>query len=434
MDNAHSNKIGSHGGTIIKIKEGFVEVSIFEANTPPCFRLYFFDANNNRSPIIPNISLETIRPDGVTQIFHCNQIDNYLESFEHIPEPHEFKLHLTINKKIYNVSFTEDEHHHEGHSHHHENGTGILGWIKGKYAHSHNAVDKIDNTMESNERGIQALKISLAGLGATALLQLIVVMISGSVSLLADTIHNFADCATSIPLWIAFALTKRGASRKFTYGYGKTEDIAGIVIILIIFLSACFAAYETIMKFLHPTPMNHIPWVIVAAIIGFIGNELVAIYRIKIGKEIGSVALVADGQHARIDGFTSLAVLLGAIGAWFGFPIIDPIVGMFITLAILFIVKDSVKSIWLHLIDGIEPEILKQIEHAPMHIEGVQSVHDVRARWIGHKVYTDIAINVAPKLSVQEANIIAKKVENSLREHIPLLGVVIVRACSAEKG
>lgn len=318
-----------------------------------------------------------------------------------------------------------------GHNHHHR--ADISGWFRSAFAHSHRAADKIDESMESNALGIRALKISLVGLGITAALQLAVVLISGSVALLADTIHNFADAGTSIPLWVAFSLARRGPSRRFTYGYGKTEDVAGVLIVLIIFFSACVAAYESILKIINPHPVLHIGWVAVAAIIGFLGNEAVAVFRIRVGKEIGSAALIADGQHARVDGFTSLAVLIGVIGVWFGFPIIDPIVGIAITIAILFIVKDAAFSIWMRLIDGIEPEILAEIEHAPAHVLGVKGIRDVRARWLGHRVYSDVAIEVDPALSVQEADTISKQVEQSLRDHVRLLGRVVVRICPAQK-
>ena len=195
-------------------------------------------------------------------------------------------------------------------------------------------------------RGIWALKVSLVGLGLTALFQVVIVWFSGSVALLADTIHNFADAGTSIPLWIAFALARRGASRRFTYGYGKMEDVAGVVIVTIIFFSACVAAYEAVMRILHPQPMTHLGWTAAAAVIGFLGNEAVAVFRIRVGREIGSAALVADGLHSRVDGFTSLAVLLSVLGVWGGLPIVDPLVGIAITVAILFIVKDAARAVW----------------------------------------------------------------------------------------
>jgi cation diffusion facilitator family transporter len=322
-----------------------------------------------------------------------------------------------------------DHHQHDGaHNHDHNHRAGVVGWLHRLYGHSHSIAEKTDSVMESSERGIRALKISLVALGITAALQLIIVFVSGSVALLADTIHNFADAATSIPLWIAFALARRRASRRFTYGYGKTEDVAGIVIVLIIFFSACVAGYESVRKIIHPQPVVQLGWVALAAVIGFLGNEAVAVFRIRVGREIGSAALVADGQHARVDGFTSLAVLIGVAGVWFGYPILDPIVGMAITIAILFIVKNAALSIWMRLIDGIEPEILAQIEHAPTHVDGVRSVHDVRARWLGHRVHSDVTIDVDPTLSVREADVISKQVEQALREHVRLLGTVVVRS------
>ena len=329
-----------------------------------------------------------------------------------------------------------DAHDHDAHDHDHAHdhggpghthGAGVWGWLRGLYGHTHDIAERVDASMESNEAGIRALKVSLLGLGATAIIQLIIVLLSGSVALLADTIHNFGDATTSIPLWIAFALTQRGVSRRFTYGYGKTEDVAGVVIVLVIFASACVAGYESVLKIIHPQPMTHLGWVALAAIVGFIGNEAVAVFRIRVGRDIGSAALIADGQHARVDGFTSLAVLIGVIGTAFGVAILDPIVGLLITIAILFIVKDAARAVWLRLIDGIEPEILAEIEHAPTHVPGVLGVRDVRARWVGHRVHSDIEVQVDPSLSVRDGEAIAAAVEHAVQEHVRLLGSVVVR-------
>jgi cation diffusion facilitator family transporter len=206
-----------------------------------------------------------------------------------------------------------------------------------------------------------------------------------------------------------------------------------IAIVFIIFFSACVACWESVRKIIHPQPVGNLWWVAAAAFVGFIGNEAVAVFRIRIGNEIGSAALIADGNHARVDGFTSLAVLIGVVGVWLGIPILDPIVGILITIAILFIVKDAALSVWNRLIDGIEPEILAQIEHAPVHVPGVQSVKTVRARWIGHRVYTDVQVTVDPSLTIDAGQAIAEKVEQSLREHVRLLGEAVVRVSPATK-
>lgn len=317
-------------------------------------------------------------------------------------------------------------HTHGGHSHNH--GTGVLGWFRGTFAHAHSIEEKVDDEMEGSERGIRALKISLIGLGITAIIQIAIVLISGSVALLADTTHNFADATTSIPLWIAFALMRRGVSRRFTYGYGKAEDVAGFAIVLIIFSSACVAAYESVRKIIHPNEIHNIGWVALAALVGFIGNEVVGVFRIRTGREIGSAALVADGYHARVDGFTSLAVLIGVLGVWVGVPVLDPIVGVAITIAILFNVKDAATSVWRRMIDGIEPETVDEIARVAGHVVGVQGVPRVRARWIGHKIAGDVEIIVAPQTSVEEAHAIAHEVEHRIGHVVPHVRDLVVIA------
>lgn len=319
--------------------------------------------------------------------------------------------------------------HGHGHDHDHPHRPGLLGWLRHTFAHSHDVADKVDAALATNERGIWALKVSLLGLGATALFQVVIVLLSGSTALLADTIHNFGDAATAVPLWIAFALQRRGRSRRFTYGYGRTEDLAGVVIVGLIFFSACVAGYESIRKLIDPRPVEHLWWVALAGVIGFIGNEAVAVFRIRVGTQIGSAALIADGQHSRVDGFTSLAVLIGALGVAVGVPILDPLIGLLITIAILFIVRDAAKAVFHRLLDGIEPEILANVEHAPTHVPGVLEVHEARARWLGHKVHADLHITVEPDLSVADSHAIVDRVQAALAEHIPALGDATVHVC-----
>ncbi|WP_332881534.1 cation diffusion facilitator family transporter [Methanosarcina horonobensis] len=181
-----------------------------------------------------------------------------------------------------------------------------------EHSHSH-AHGVVDPELLSTDRGLSAVKWSFTGLIITALFQILVVWISGSVALLADTIHNFGDAATAIPLGFAFLLSRKRPDNRFTYGYGRAEDLAGLLIVFLIFLSAAVAAYESVSRLISPQPVDFLWAVAAASIIGFLGNELVAKYRIRIGKEIGSAALIADGYHARADGFTSLAVLFGAL-------------------------------------------------------------------------------------------------------------------------
>ena len=319
----------------------------------------------------------------------------------------------------------------DGHDHEHgpSHKSGWFGKLREAvpflHGHSHGEAN-VDAALETSERGIWALKISLLGLGATAAFQVVVVFISGSVALLADTIHNFSDALTAVPLWIAFVLGRRIASRRYTYGYGRAEDVAGVVIVIMIFLSAVVAAYESYQKLINPQPLSNLGWVIVAAIIGFIGNEAVAIFRIRIGREIGSAALIADGQHARVDGFTSLAVLFGALGVLAGFPVADPIVGLLITIAILFIVKDTALIMWRRLMDAVEPEVVENIERVGSKIPGAQDVHDVRVRWLGHKLQAELHITVDEELPTLESHRIAEEVRHALLHAQPKLAVVNV--------
>lgn len=289
------------------------------------------------------------------------------------------------------------------------------------FGHSHESADSVDDALESSEAGIRALKISLVALVATALFQLLIVALSGSVALLADTIHNFGDALTALPLWIAFALSRRAANRRYTYGYGRAEDLAGVAIVGLIFVSACVAAYESILKLIHGSEVSNLGWVAAAAAVGFLGNELVAQFRIGVGKKIGSAALVADGQHARVDGFTSLAVLLGAAGVALGYPILDPILGLGITVAILFIVKDSARSVWRRMMDAVEPEIVDAIEQAAKETAGVETVESVRARWVGHRIYSEVAIRISEDLSVADASKIKEKLVQTARQTTPKL-------------
>lgn len=303
-----------------------------------------------------------------------------------------------------------DHGHHPGHEHHadgHHHGHG----------HTHGVVDA---TIATTDRGIFAIKWSFVVLAITAALQLAVVIGSGSVALLADTIHNIADATTAIPLWIAFLLARRKPTATFTYGYGRVEDLAGIVIVLIILLSALVAGYEAIDRFFHPQPVRLLGWVAAAGLIGFAGNETVAVFRIRIGREINSAALIADGYHARTDGLTSLAVVLGAAGVWLGFPLADPVVGLLITLAIFGIVWQSSKAVLTRMLDGVEPRVIADIRHAAEHVPGLR-LHDARARWIGHRLHADLRVSVDAAQSVAEATRLTEALRGMLREHLPAL-------------
>ena len=308
--------------------------------------------------------------------------------------------------------------HDHGHSHAH----GRRGALRELFRpHSHDAADSVDAALESSAEGIRAVKIGLVGLGVTALAQALLVVVTGSVALLADTIHNFSDALTAIPLWVAFVIGRRPPTKRYTYGYGRAEDLAGVFIVAMIALSAVLAGWESVRRLIDPQPLTYAWVVVVAGLIGFLGNELVATYRIRVGRKIGSAALVADGLHARTDGFTSLAVVLGAAGVLLGFPLADPLAGLFITVAILFVLKSAALDVYRRLMDGVDPQLVAAAETVLSETPGVVAVEAVRVRWVGHRLRVEAAVAVDPALSVVEAHHIATEAHHRLLHQVPKL-------------
>lgn len=317
----------------------------------------------------------------------------------------------------------EHGHEHEhGHQHGHEHGDGLRGRVRAVLRpHSHDAADSVDTALESSARGIRAVRLSLVVLLVTALAQAAVVVATGSVALLADTIHNLSDALTAVPLWIAFALGRRAASRRYTYGFGRAEDLAGVFIVVMILLSALLAGYESVRRLLDPRPVTGVGAVIVAGLIGAAGNEIVALYRIRVGRAIGSAALVADGLHARTDGLTSLAVVLGALGVLAGHPLADPLVGLLISAAILVVLRTAAIDIYRRLMDAVDPQLSAAAAAAVHAVPGVLDVEEVRLRWIGHRLRAEAGIVVDDTLGVVQAHAIAAEVHHRLLHDLPKL-------------
>ncbi|TLH68553.1 cation diffusion facilitator family transporter [Mycolicibacterium aubagnense] len=318
------------------------------------------------------------------------------------------------------------------HDHAHDHDHGLWGAVKGIFApHSHDAADSVDSALESSAAGIRAVKISLLVLGLAALVQVVIVVMSGSVALAADTIHNFSDALTAVPLWIAFALGAKSATRRYTYGFGRVEDLAGLFVVAMITLSAIIAGYEAVQRLIHPQVIDHVGWVALAGLVGFLGNETVAVYRIRVGRQIGSAALVADGVHARTDGFTSLAVLFGAGGVALGYPLADPIVGLLITVAILAVLRTAVRDVFRRLLDGVDPALVDTAERSLAAEPGVRSVHSVRMRWLGHRLHADVELDLDPDLSLAQAHQIAHDAEHHLVHAVPKLTTALIHAYPA---
>jgi len=318
---------------------------------------------------------------------------------------------------------SHDTHHHDHHRHEH-------GDYEEGHGHTHGVVDP---SITTTAEGLWALKWSFVVLVITALLQVAVVVISGSVGLLADTIHNFGDAATAIPLGIAFLFARKHPNNRFTFGYGRVEDLAGVVIVLIILFSAIVAGYESIDRFFNPQDISHLWAVAIASVIGFVGNEGVAIFRIRVGRRIGSAALIADGQHARVDGWTSLAVLVGVLGVWLGYPLADPVIGLTITVAIFGIVVQSGKQIFSRMLDGVDPHVVDEIRHAAAHVSQVKEVTDVRARWLGHRLHAEVNVTLPSQITLAAAHAIAEEVRHQLLHHLKYLSLVVIHVDPEEK-
>jgi cation diffusion facilitator family transporter len=322
-----------------------------------------------------------------------------------------------------------DHDHGQGRRQGHSHGRGRHNLVAHLFgAHSHEPGDRIDSHLEASSEGLRAVAISLGGLGATAVLQVVVVAVSGSVALLADTIHNFSDALTAIPLGLAFVLSRRRPTRRYTYGYGRAEDLAGIFIVAMIALSAGVAAWQAIGRLLDPQDIHQAGWVAVAGLIGFAGNEAVAVHRIRVGRRIGSASLVADGHHARTDGLTSLAVLGAAVGSMAGWRLADPIIGLAISLAIVSVLRVAARDIYGRLMDAVDPGLVDQVDAQLAAAPGVRGVERVRVRWIGHQLHVDADVTLDAYIGLTEAHQVLEETRHRLLHDIPRLADALLHA------
>lgn len=295
-------------------------------------------------------------------------------------------------------------------------------------SHEHDHSSAASHLHDSGAEGIRATKVSLVGLAITALVQAVIFLFSGSVALLSDTVHNLADALTAIPLWVAFALGRRQPTRRYTYGFNRAEDVAGLLIVVAIGASAGLVIWESVRRLAEPRLMDHIPWVIAAGLVGALGNELVARYRIMVGRDIGSEALIVDGHHARSDALTSLAVVAAGVGAAFEVAWIDPVAGLIVAAAILWILVRSTRRIARRVLDGIDPEIVDDVESTIRGVPGVRGLTDVRVRWHGHQLRIAASIAVDDELTVRQGHDLAHEAEEVLQRHfsVPVNAMVHV--------
>ena len=322
-------------------------------------------------------------------------------------------------------------HSHE-HDHHHHGGSilvkiAMVLHLPG-FTHDHSHADLAgDTAFVDNQLAIRTVWIALVALGLTTALQIVIYVASGSVALLADTVHNLGDALNSVPLLIAFYFARRLANSRYTYGYGRLEDIAGIFIVISIGFSAAYILYESIQRLLNPRELENLEWIALAALVGFVGNELVALMQIRVGRRIGSDAMIADGQHARIDGLTSLAVLIAVVGTLIGLPILDPIVGIVIAFAIVGITWNAIKAVWYRLMDAVDPHLVEHVEAHVRGIEGVDEIEMLRLRWVGHRMYGVLKLRLAPGTSMEQSQAIVEAAQHEAGHVIPQLDELTVQ-------
>jgi cation diffusion facilitator family transporter len=298
-------------------------------------------------------------------------------------------------------------------------------------AHAHGPADQTDSALGAEADGRRALLGSLGILAVTAAMQLMVVGFTGSVALLTDGLHNVADAFTALPLLIAFAVSRRPPTKRYTYGYGRTEDIAGLFVVIIIAFSAGLAAWQASNRLIHPQEISDLWAVALAAVVGFLGNEIAGRYRIRVGRRIGSAALVADGLHARTDGFTSLTVLLGAAGVALGWKGADATVGLIITVVILGALRSAVRQVGARLLDATDPALVDQATAVVAGVPGVTGVRELRIRWLGHTLRAEVDAVVEPTLNVTRAHDVAHHAERHLLREVPRLTAATIHTSPA---
>ena len=329
--------------------------------------------------------------------------------------------------------------HSHGHSHdHHRHSDNILVKIAMAlhlpgFTHDHSHADlAADRAFLDNQLAVRTVWIALIALGLTTALQVVIYIASNSVALLADTVHNLGDALNSIPLLFAFYIARRAANKRYTYGYGRLEDIAGVFIVISIGFSAAYILYESIQRLLNPLPLENLEWIALAALVGFVGNEMVALMQIRVGRRIGSDAMIADGQHALIDGLTSLAVLIAVIGTLIGLPILDPIIGVVIAFAIVGITWNAIKAVWYRMMDAVDPHLVEHVEDHARAVDGVDEVLTLRLRWVGHRMYGVIKVAVPADASLAATQVIVEAVQHEAGRVIPQLAELTVQIVAAE--
>lgn len=305
----------------------------------------------------------------------------------------------------------------DDHGHAPDRGHGDDGHSHDGHEHSHTTLDR---DLLTRRRGLRAIWISAAGLAATAAVQFGIVAISSSAGLFADALHNLGDVAGTGALYLGFRLAMRPASDRFPHGWRRFEDLAGLVIVLAIAVSGALALFDSLDALLGGGhTVTNAAWAFGAALVGAVGNEAVAIYKIRVGRSIRSAALIADGRHARVDGLVSLGAAVGIAGAAAGYPVADPLAGLVIVAVIAGILVRTAREVIPRIVDAVDPELVAELETVARQVPDVEGVHDVRPRHVGGGLLVQLHVEIDGDLSLREAHHVSERVSHHLAHEFP---------------
>jgi cation diffusion facilitator family transporter len=280
-----------------------------------------------------------------------------------------------------------------------------------------NARDDAGERRQAN----RAIAVSAAGLGVTGLVELLLAVLTGSVGLLGDAIHNLSDVSTSAVVFLGFRLSRRPPTEKYPYGLERAEDLAGIGIAAVIWISAAVAGYESIRKLIEHGHTTHIGAGILGAVLGIAGNQAVAWYKLRVGKRINSATLIADARHSWLDALSSAGALAGLIAVALGQPWGDPVAGLAVTAFICHVGYEVTKDVVHRLADGVDPDVITTAEAAAGSVTGVIHAH-ARARWTGRTLRVEIEGWVDPELTAKDADAIGRLVAGNISRQLPEAG------------
>lgn len=284
-----------------------------------------------------------------------------------------------------------------------------------------------ERDLEHRAMANRAVAVSAIGLGITGGVELAVALVTGSVGLLGDALHNLSDVSTSAVVFFGFRMSKRAPTPRYPYGYERAEDLAGLGVALVIWISALFAGYESILKLINGTGTRNLTLGIAAAALGIAGNLAVSWYKRRIGQRIHSSALIADARHSRLDAMSSVGAMVGLFLVALGYPIGDPIAGLAVTVLIVHVGLEVTREVLHHLLDGIEPELIERVIAVAASAPRVEAVDGARGRWTGRVVRLELELRMARGAAVDDAVATQAWIEEHVRAEHEMVDDILIR-------